>query len=183
MGAVYPAQQALDLLSTLHNGIQDIGQENLNASNEARRRAVGNARKLISMLEAPENTILHHSFDVFETDVGQSNEILTCEKGPPLNTSVRIATGMRIFNIIDERAPLPTTSAKLAEATRANRSLIGTGEHRICSNMANVILLVKVMRLLTAAGYVAETEEETYIPTPVTKAMTNPVLEACVKHR
>ena len=39
------------------------------------------------------------------------------------------------------------------------------------------------MRLLTAAGYVGETNEETYVSNPLTKAMNMPVMEACIKHR
>lgn len=49
-----------------------------------------------------------------------------CDKGPPLNMCVRVATDMRLFRIIDKRDPSPITSEELAEACGADRSLLGT---------------------------------------------------------
>ena len=39
------------------------------------------------------------------------------------------------------------------------------------------------MRLLTAAGYVGEITDETYVSNPFTKAMNMQAMEACIKHR
>ena len=40
-----------------------------------------------------------------------------------------------------------------------------------------------MMRILTAAGYAAESGEESYTSTPLTKAVTAPAIEACIIHR
>lgn len=45
------------------------------------------------------------------------------------------------------------------------------------------MILVRVMRLLTAAGYAGETSDETYVSSSLTKAMNTPVMEASIKHR
>ena len=39
------------------------------------------------------------------------------------------------------------------------------------------------MRILNAAGYVAEASVEHYTPTPITVAVTSPPVEASIKHR
>ena len=38
------------------------------------------------------------------------------------------------------------------------------------------------MRLLTAAGYARETDDETYVSSSLTEAMNSPGIEACAKH-
>ena len=42
---------------------------------------------------------------------------------------------------------------------------------------------VRIMRILNAAGYVAEAGVEHYTPTPITVAVTSPQVEASIKHR
>ena len=46
-----------------------------------------------------------------------------------------------------------------------------------------VLPKVRIMRVLNSIGYIREIDEEKYAPTPITKAMTAPPLEAAVKHK
>lgn len=59
----------------------------------------------------------------------------------------------------------PTSAAQLATASGVDHKL-----------------LIRIMRVLNASGFVGEASEENYIPTPLTKAMIMPALESGVKH-
>lgn len=42
---------------------------------------------------------------------------------------------------------------------------------------------VRIMRIITSIGFALELDEQTYIATPLTTAITNPALEAGMKIR
>ena len=43
--------------------------------------------------------------------------------------------------------------------------------------------LVRIMRVISSIGFAAELDEQTYMATPLTKAITNPALEGGMKIR
>lgn len=43
------------------------------------------------------------------------------------------------------------------------------------------LLAVRIMRVISAIGFAAEAHEQSYVSTPLTKAITIPSLEAAVK--
>lgn len=44
-----------------------------------------------------------------------------------------------------------------------------------------MILIVRIMRVVSAIGFAVELDEETYMATPLTRAITNPALEGGMK--
>lgn len=65
--AVHAAQQAQDLLLCIQEAIQHVTDHDVNVAQEAQGKALKAARELITALEPPESTILHHCFDVCRT--------------------------------------------------------------------------------------------------------------------
>ena len=43
------------------------------------------------------------------------------------------------------------------------------------------LLIVRIMRVLTAVGFATEADVQSYVATPLTQAITKPSLEAAVK--
>ena len=52
---------------------------------------------------------------------------------------------------------------------------------RIPVTLTDSLLTVRIMRVISAIGFAAEVNEQSYVSTPLTKAITIPSLEAAVK--
>ena len=72
---------------------------------------------------------------------------------------------LRIFHALVERAGTPISSTELAAK---------------CS--CDEVLLVRIMRVITAAGYAKESGEREYIATRMSHAMVVPHIEAFAAH-
>ena len=58
------AQQASGILKSLQEALGSIAHHDVQVSKEAQERALEAARRLVQALVTPEETILHHAFDV-----------------------------------------------------------------------------------------------------------------------
>ncbi|KAK1831000.1 S-adenosyl-L-methionine-dependent methyltransferase [Podospora conica] len=76
-----------------------------------------------------------------------------------------MAVDLRIFHILVERAGTPISSQELA--TKCN---------------AEEVLLVRIMRVVTAAGYAKESDARQYVATRMSQAMVVPHIEAFAAH-
>ena len=61
------AQQASDILKSLQGTIGNIAHHDVQVSKDAQEKALEAARRLVQALATPEQTILHHAFDVGRT--------------------------------------------------------------------------------------------------------------------
>ena len=101
---------------------------------------------------------------------------------------VRTAAAMGLFHILAKsQDPEGVTADELSEKSKGEKRLLGTSAHFKPLNAALLSytksLKVRILRILTAAGYVAEIAAERYAATPITVAMTTPPVEASIKHR
>jgi hypothetical protein len=80
--------------------------------------------------------------------------------GPSLNAAVRTAIDLDIFNLVHA----PTTIAQLAAATRADHTLV-----------------LRIMRVVAAFGFIDEVAEQCYGPNRLSKALTLPVYRDFIK--
>ncbi|KAA6411723.1 MAG: hypothetical protein FRX48_05004 [Lasallia pustulata] len=78
--------------------------------------------------------------------------------------ALRLGIDLGLFHILVEQNGKPVSAAELAERSRAE-----------------LLLIVRIMRVISAIGFAAEAHEQSYVSTPLTKAITIPSLEAAVK--
>jgi hypothetical protein len=76
-----------------------------------------------------------------------------------------MAVDLRIFHILVERAGTPISSEELASQCNAEE-----------------VLLVRIMRAVTAAGYAKESDARHYVATRMSQAMVVPHIEAFAAH-
>ena len=94
---------------------------------------------------------------------------------------VRLAVGIGLFRTIADREPSAVSAAELAKSNHGDQTLI-------CKPLSPFSAIanagkVRIMRILTGAGYATEVDEARYAANAVTRAMTTKVVEACIKHR
>lgn len=82
--------------------------------------------------------------------------------------ATRALLDLRIFEYIVEEDRI--TSQKLSEVTKADKVLLGMSTTPTFGR-ALTLLAERLLRVLTASGYVIELDESTYGPNPVTKAL------------
>lgn len=80
--------------------------------------------------------------------------------GPSLNAAVRVAIDLDIFNLVQT----PTTVRQLAAATGADDTLV-----------------LRILRVLAAFGFIDEVGEQCYGPNRLSKALTMPVYRDFIK--
>jgi hypothetical protein len=80
--------------------------------------------------------------------------------GPSLNAAVRVAIDLDIFNLVHT----PTTVRQLAAATDADDTL-----------------LLRILRVVAAFGFIDEVGEQCYGPNRLSKALTTPVYRDFIK--
>ncbi|CAF9943402.1 MAG: hypothetical protein ALECFALPRED_000295 [Alectoria fallacina] len=134
---------ATEEVSITTNAFQQSGGKD----ESARGKALVAARKLITALENPAETIMQHAF------------------AGPERLCVRVAIDLRIFYTLAQHGGQPVSAAELAAASGAQATFI-----------------VRIMRVLVAIGFCGEADVESYVPTPLTMAMTALPLEAAVKN-
>jgi hypothetical protein len=80
--------------------------------------------------------------------------------GPSLNAAVRTAIDLGVFNLVHA----PTTITQLAAATGADHTLV-----------------LRIMRVVAAFGFIDEVGEQCYGPNRLSKALTLPVYRDFIK--
>ena len=76
------------------------------------------------------------------------------------------------------------SASQLAELSKAELLLIGRWISTLCYYVlitGLMVLIVRIMRVVSAIGFAVELDEETYMATPLTRAITNPALEGGMK--
>jgi len=84
---------------------------------------------------------------------------------PPRQFAIRMAVDLRIFHILVDLAGTPISSVDLAAQCNAEE-----------------VLVVRIMRVVTAAGYAQESGEREYIANRMSQAMVVKHIEAFVVH-
>lgn len=82
----------------------------------------------------------------------------------PDRVCVRFGVQLRLFHAVAGREGRPISAAELAESSGAEE-----------------LFIVRIMRILTGLKFVGEAGPESYIATPITKAMTIPPIDNAVK--
>ncbi|KAK7739252.1 hypothetical protein SLS62_011278 [Diatrype stigma] len=131
------------------------------ASNDdaARKQMFGAAMQAVAMLEAPLDTVWR--------------TIMSAHAPSALMTLIKAG-------VIQEIAKAETSASAdyFAKVTGADRDLIGTRNSAGCNmtRQANTTLEVRLLRPLTALGFVKETGLEEYGPTPITETLVDRAL-------
>ena len=100
--------------------------------------------------------------------------------------ALRVGIDLRLFHILVEENGTVISAVELAQRCKADVLLISTcylpaslSHHPLLRLI--FVTLVRIMRVITAIGFAAEAGPQTYIATPLTKAITKPALEAATK--
>ncbi|MCJ1401979.1 hypothetical protein MMC11_005196 [Xylographa trunciseda] len=78
--------------------------------------------------------------------------------------SLRMGVELRLFHILVERNGTPISAAELADISKAE-----------------LLLVVRIMRVISAIGFAKEAGVQSYVATPLTTAISTPALEAAMK--
>ncbi|MCJ1392558.1 hypothetical protein MMC18_005426 [Xylographa bjoerkii] len=78
--------------------------------------------------------------------------------------SLRIGVELRLFHILVERNGTPVSAAELADISKAE-----------------LLLVVRMMRVISAIGFAKEVGVQSYVATPLSVAISTPALEAAMK--
>lgn len=99
--------------------------------------------------------------------------------------SLRLGIDLRLFHILVQHKGVPVSASQLAELSKAELLLIGTWVSTLGHRVNHMLMIgaVRIMRVITSIGFALELDEQTYIATPLTTAITNPALEAGMKIR
>lgn len=100
--------------------------------------------------------------------------------------ALRVGIDLRLFHILVEENGTAISAAELAQRCKAETLLIS-----MCYLPAPLthnsplrllfITIVRIMRVITAIEFAAEAGSQSYLATPLTKAITKPALEAAAK--
>ncbi|MCJ1347010.1 hypothetical protein MMC31_005230 [Peltigera leucophlebia] len=77
---------------------------------------------------------------------------------------LQLCIDLRLFHVLVEHEGVPVSASQLAELSKTE-----------------LLLIVRIMRVISSIGFAAELDEQTYMATPLTKAITNPALEGGMK--
>ncbi|CAD6579776.1 MAG: hypothetical protein ASARMPRED_009245 [Alectoria sarmentosa] len=78
--------------------------------------------------------------------------------------SLRLGVDLGIFHILVDNNGKPVSATEIAAQSKAEE-----------------LLIIRIMRVLTAVGFATEADVQSYVATPLTQAITKPSLEAAVK--
>ena len=100
--------------------------------------------------------------------------------------ALRVGIDLHLFDILVEENGATISTAELAQRYKAKTLLISTcylpaslSHHSLLRLI--FMTLVRIMRVITAIGFAAEAGPQSYLATPLTKAMIKPALEAAAK--
>ena len=100
--------------------------------------------------------------------------------------ALRVGIDLRLFHILVEENGAAISVAELAQRCKVESLLINMWyspvplTHQLLPRLI-FIPLVRIMRVITAIGFAAEAGPQSYLATPLTKAITKPALEAAAK--
>ena len=100
--------------------------------------------------------------------------------------ALRVGIDLRLFHILVEKNGTAISAVELAQRCKAETLLTTTCyppvTRTFCSLLRLTLMtLVRIMRVITAIEFAAEAGPQSYVATPLTKAMTKPALEAAAK--
>ncbi|MCJ1343168.1 hypothetical protein MMC31_001360 [Peltigera leucophlebia] len=79
-------------------------------------------------------------------------------------TCLRLGVDLRLFHVLVEHEGVPVSASQLAELSKTE-----------------LLLIVRIMRVISSIGFAVELDEQTYMATALTKTITNPALEGGMK--
>jgi hypothetical protein len=82
--------------------------------------------------------------------------------------ATRVLLELGVFKYIAENES--TTSQELADVTKAEKILLGMSKTQLTLK-ASLMFSERLLRVVTASGYVVELDESTYASNPLTKAL------------
>ncbi len=100
--------------------------------------------------------------------------------------ALRVGIDLRLFHILVEENGTAISAVELTQRYKAETLLISIcypPVPRISHSLLRLIFLtlVRIMRVITAIEFAAEAGPQSYVATPLTKAMIKPALEAAAK--
>ena len=100
--------------------------------------------------------------------------------------ALRVGIDLHLFHILVEENGNAISAAELAQRYNTETSLISMWYPPIPRTHCSLPRLtssteVRIMRIITAIGFAAEAGPQSYLATPLMKAITKPALEAAAK--
>ena len=100
--------------------------------------------------------------------------------------ALRVGIDLRLFHILVEKNGSAISAVELAQRCKAETLLISICYPPLPRTPRSLprlmfLALVRIMRVITAIEFAAEAGSQSYVATPLTKAIIKPALEAAVK--